>query len=170
MSDPWFEAIAGLQAEVDAELREDAYEVFIAEAARGRMVDRVGDARVVVRSGERLDGTLITDPDVRIEDHLVLQANGRELLVPLGAAVTITGSRPGLRPDVEPDRRQAITPRLTMRLRESWQSGERVRVLTRVGQWVGGVIVHVGADHVDIDDGTSIVTVLLRSADAWALG
>jgi len=170
MSDPWFEAIAGLQADVDAELREDAYEVFVAEAARGRIVDRVGAARVVLRSGVSIEGRLVTDPDSRIEDHVVLQRSGRELLVPLGAVVTIIGSRPGLRPDLAPDRPAALTPRITMRLREGWQSGDRVRVLTLVGQWIGGVIVHVGADHVDIDDDGTVVTVLLRAADAWELG
>jgi hypothetical protein len=170
MSDPWFEAIAGLQADVDAELRDDAYEVFVAEAARGRVVDRVGTARVVLRSGASVDGTLVTDAESRIEDHLVLHANGREVLVPLTAVVTIIGSQPGLRPDRVPDQDRAVVPRITRRLRESWQSGERVRVLTRTGDWISGVIVHVGADHADVDDDGTTITVLLRSVDAWELG
>lgn len=171
MTDPWREAVAELRTEMDAELREDAYEVFLAESARCRLVDRAGVARVLLRSGVTVEGTLATGAEPTAEGHARLRtASGREVLVPLAAVVTITGTSPGLRHEDGSPSRDLASARITARLRESWRSGERVRVLTCRGQWIAGVIVHVGADHADIDGGGSSVTVALAAVDAFELG
>ncbi len=50
--DPWLEAAASLQMELDVQVRDEAYEVYVAESARGRMVDRVGEVTLLLRCGQ----------------------------------------------------------------------------------------------------------------------
>lgn len=171
VTDPWLDAVADLRTEMDAALREDAYEVFLAEAARCRLLDRVGVARILLRSGVVIDGLLTAEEEPALEGHLTVRTPaGREVLVLLAAVVTITGTSPGLRPEAESAARALAAPRITARLREAWRSGEQVRALTSRGVWLTGVVTHVGADHVDVDVDGSCVTVALQSADAWELG
>lgn len=171
MADQWWETVGGLLADMDADLRADAYEVFLAEAARSRLTDRQGEARLRVRSGETIVGTLVTDEDSRVEGHLVVRSpGGRESLVPEAAVVSLVGSRPGLRADDVSGRRTTVPSRLTSRLREAWLAGGRVRVLVRDGRWLDGEVVCVGADFADIACDGSVATVPLRSADVWQVG
>ncbi len=94
----WHEAAAGVQASVDADLRDEAYEVFVAEAARCRLVDRVGAARVTLRCGVTLEGVLAPDCDDALDGHLVLRrADAGVLHVPVSAVLQVTGSGPALR-------------------------------------------------------------------------
>ena len=106
-ADLWQEAAAGVQSWLDADLRAEAYEVFVAEAARCRLVDRVGAARVALRCGVVLEGELVPDSDDAVDEHLVLRGAGDVTrLVPVSAVV----SRPGFpaRPAARGERRASI--------------------------------------------------------------
>ncbi len=139
MSDDWWETVSGLQADMDAELREDAFDIFVVESARGRLVDRHGPVQVLLRSGSTVAGVTVPGDDSRLEGHLVLRTDrGREALLPVAAIVTMLGSRPGLRSGDEPGPARTPTPGITRRLRQAWRAGERVRVLTCQGRWIGG--------------------------------
>ena len=59
--DPWLEAAASLQVELDVQVRDEAYEVYVAESARGRMVDRVGVVTLLLRCGQVIKGELRAD-------------------------------------------------------------------------------------------------------------
>jgi hypothetical protein len=162
----WQEAVAGVQSALDADLREEAYEVFVAEAARCRLVDRVGRARVALRCGVALEGELEPDSDDGIDEHLALRgADGRSLHVPVSAIVALTGSRPTLR--VEGERR----PRsLTSWLRECWSADGSIRLIDGSGRWVVGRLDFVGADHVEVAHGTGLIVVPVRCVEAWQRG
>jgi len=162
----WLEAAAGVQSSVDADLRDEAYEVFVAEAARSRLVDRAGPARVSLRSGVVLDGELLPDSVDAVDGHLALVgADGRTRLVRVSAVVSLTGSRPSLRP--EGDR----APRsFTSWLREIWSADEAIRVLDGSGSWAVGRLGFVGADHVELAHGESRTIIPLTSIEAWQRG
>lgn len=156
---------SGVEAESAAELAAEAVEVYVAEAARCRLPDRRGAARVTLRCGVVLAGAL--EPDASPDACLSLVSDtGATVLVPVTAVLTVTGSRAALRDEGPTGHRS-----LTSCLREAWQSGTRVRVLVGSGTWIGGVIRLVGADHVEIDtDGADAAVVLpLAAVEAWVL-
>ncbi|MCX6433626.1 MAG: hypothetical protein NTX29_12885 [Actinobacteria bacterium] len=162
--DPWLEAAAGLQVELDAQVRDEAYEVFVAESARVRMVDRVGEVTLLLRCGQAIEGELRPPDDNSVAGHLtVVEDSGRLLLVPDAAVVTMTGSRPGLRSE---GRDPART--LGSWLREAWQGDDLVAGLLCDGSWINGRVAHVGADHVDLVSGGCSTTIAVIAVEAWA--
>jgi hypothetical protein len=162
----WHEAAAGVQASVDADLREEAYEVFVAEAARCRLVDRVGAARVALRCGVTLEGVLAPDGDGALDGHLALRrADAVVLHVPVSAVLRITGSDPGLRAE------DGRLPRsLASWLRECWAAGDEIRLIDGSGRWVAGRLVYVGADHVEVAAGADRAVVPVQCVEAWQGG
>jgi hypothetical protein len=164
--DPWLEAAGDLQAEFDADTRDVAYDVFVAEATRCRLPDRTGRATIRLRCGLMLEGVLDPRPAERVIDHLILgEATGRLLLIPAAAIVTMSGTRPALH-----DESGGEGPSLGSWLREAWQADDRLSALTLLGQWVGGRVARVGADHVDIVQDALVVTVAVAAVDAWSRG
>ena len=162
----WQEAAARVQSWLDADLRAEAYEVFVAEAARCRLIDRVGAARVALRCGVVLEGDLAPDSDDAVAEHLVLRGAGDVTrLVPVSAVVSVRGSRPGLRPEGDGTARS-----LTSWLREAWSADDPVRLIDSSGTQVVGSIGFVGADHVEIADGEVRLVVPLASVEAWQRG
>ena len=162
----WQEAVAGVQASLDADLRDEAHEVFVAEAARCRIVDRVGRARVSLRCGITLEGELAPDSDDALEDHLVMTDEaGVSLLVPVAAIATMTGSRPALRSEG-----RGRTRSLASWLRELWSTDEPVHLVDGSGRWAAGRLTYVGADHVELVSGESARVVPLASVEAWRRG
>ena len=162
--DPWLEAAAGLQVEIDTQVREEAYEVYVAESARGRLVDRAGEATLLMRCGQAIEGQLCPPDDDSVAGHLIVsERSGRLLLVPDTAVVTMTGSRAGLRSEGR-DRERT----LGSWLREAWQGDDLVAALLCDGRWVTGRVTHVGSDHVDlVRDGCS-TTIAISAVEAWA--
>lgn len=162
----WQEAAAAVQSSVDADLRDEAYEVFVAEAARCRLVDRAGPARVALRCGVTLEGELVAAADDAVAEHLVLVAgDGGRRLIPVGAIVSMTGSRPGLRPEADQRARS-----LASSLREAWSSDELIRALDSAGRWTVGRMAFVGADHVELRHGDIRTVVPMAAVEAWQVG
>lgn len=144
------------------ELREDAFEYFLTEVARTRVVDRTGSVRIALRSGAVLAGSSTSS---RIEGHLdLIDSAGRRVLVSVGAVVMIQGSAASLRDE------SARTRSLASVLREVWSTRSRLRVLLRTGAWIDGTVVLVAADHVELGlpEGTSVLP--FAAVDAWDLG
>jgi hypothetical protein len=139
---------------------DDAADVLAAEAARSRLGDRTGPARVWLRCGQVLAGVLGGAPPV--EDALALTTDLGVVVVPTRAVVCVIGGQPGLRD--EADR----PGRLSRGLREAWSAAGSVRVLLRDGGWVAGPVTWVGADHAVLG-GTEPVAVPFAAADAWLL-
>ncbi len=170
MQDPesqWLAAAADLQADMDADVRAEAFEVFVAEAARARLADRVGSVRVSVRCGHVVIGDLDATPEGEVAGHLQLvDVTGRRLLIPAASVLVMTGSRPGLRAE-EPSR---AARSITARLREAWILDESVRALLVDGRSVGSRLLHVGADHVELDEGATGMVVALGAVDVWVIG
>ena len=162
--DPWLEAAAGLQVELDAQVRDEAYEVYVAESARGRMVDRAGEATLLLRCGQAIEGQLRPPEDDSVAGHLIVsERSGRLLLVPDTAVVTMTGSRAGLRPEGR-DRERT----LGSWLREAWQADDVVAALRGDGRWCTGRVRHVGADHVDLVSDGCTTTLAVAAVEAWS--
>jgi hypothetical protein len=164
--DLWYEAVAGVQASLDADLRAEAYEVFVAEAARCRLVDRAGAATVLLRCGVVLEGELTPHSDDGVAEHLVLRGTGDvSRLVAVCAVVSVRGSGPGLRPEGDGAARS-----LTSWLREAWSADESMSLIVGSGARVVGRLGFVGADHVEIWDGDARTVVPLASVEAWQRG
>lgn len=162
----WQEAAAGVQSTLDADLRDEAYEVFVAEAARCRLVDRAGPARVVLRCGVTLVGELAPDHADAVDEHLLLLgADGGGRLVPVGAIMSLTGSRPGLRPEADQRPRS-----LASWLREVWASDEPIRCLDGKGRWTAGRLGYVGADHVELVHDDTRTVLPSTAVEAWERG
>ncbi len=162
--DDWRELAAALAAERDADMRDEAYEVFVAEAARLRLVDRTGPVSLLLRCGHVIDGALDGSSSPRIVDHLtVRELGGRILHVSSAAIVTATGSHPGLRREYEVPGRT-----LTGWLRDAWQADAWVAALTCDRRWVCGRPLRVGADHVDLAQHGQVVTIALAAVEAWS--
>jgi hypothetical protein len=162
----WHEAAAGVQASVDADLREEAFEVFVAEAARCRLVDRVGTARVTLRSGVTVEGVLVPGCDDALDGHLALRrADGGVLHVTVPSVLQVTGSGPALR--VEDGR---LPRSLASWLRECWSAGEVIRLIDGSGRWATGRLAYVGADHVELADGADRAVVPVQCVEAWQCG
>ena len=147
-------------------LRADAYDLFMAEAARVRLLERAGQARVILRSGVVLSGQLRTADDESVLGLLdLLTDDGRRLRVSSDAVTALVGASAALRD--ESGTRRATT--LTTRLRETWAAGSRIRTLLRDAGWIEGVIVLVAADHVELlADGERWV-IPFGAVDAWDL-
>lgn len=164
--DIWLEALAGVQADLDAQVRGDAYEVFVAEAARCRLADRAGSAHVRLRSGQAVDGVIAAQGRESIDGHLwLIDANGRSVLVAAAAVLVVTGTRPGLREESEDQ-----PTSLGSWLRDAWSLDARLLALLADGSWAGDRLVHVGADHVDLSSGGSILSVPWTAVEAWVRG
>ncbi|MDO8309905.1 MAG: hypothetical protein Q7V58_16330 [Actinomycetota bacterium] len=147
----------------DHELRADAYEVFMAEAARVRLVDRSGPARVVLRCGVTLSGALVPPNGQEVSGTLDLLTDGRRVLVAAGAVVALVGPSAGLR-----DESGSRRPRtLAAWLRECWSAGTRVSALLPDGTWAEGEVVLVAADHVELARQAERWVVPFVSAEAW---
>lgn len=160
----WRELAAALAAERDAEVRDEAHEVFLAEAARLRLLDRSGPVRLLLRCGQVVDGSLDAGCGPLIADHLTVhESGGRILYVASTAVVSVTGSQPGLR------REREIAGRTVPGwLRDAWQADQWVAALTCDRRWVSGRPVRVGADHVDLAQNGEVVTVGLSAVEAWS--
>lgn len=161
----WDEAEARVQADVDADLVDEAYEVFLAEAGRLRLADRRGSVRLHLRSGGRVDGTL---DDVRVLAHVgVITPRGGLVLVPTRAIVVLEGSWRGLRMESAPDSGGDVT--LASWLREAWREGILLRVTCCDGLTRVGVLRWVGADHVELhgDDPSQAWVLPYDSVEAW---
>lgn len=139
---------------------DDVPDLLAAEAARSRLADRTGPARVWLRCGQVLSGVLGGERPV--EDALVLTTDLGPVLVPTHAVVCILGGQPGLR-----DEAQRLE-RLSRRLREVWSAAGSVRVLLRDGGWVAGPVTWVGADHAVVG-GSETTAVPYAAAEAWRL-
>ena len=146
------EAAALIQAEQDADVRAEAREVYLAEAARCRLADRHGRGQVLLRCGVRLEGEWRPQEPVA-GFVLMLDGEGRQHLVAERSIVVVTGTQSGLR--VEPPVRERT---LGQWLREAWEDGHPLRVLDASGDWHCGAIAFVGADHAVLStDGGSVV-------------
>ncbi|MDI1290493.1 MAG: hypothetical protein PSX37_11165 [bacterium] len=147
------------------QVRDDAFELFAAEAARVRLEDRTGDVRVVLRSGHILIGELSTS-DV-VSDHLeLLDTRGRQLLVSTNAISVMHGSSAALRDEAS----GGASRSLASRLRETWSAGGRLRVLLASGEWLGGAIVLVASDHVELAIGGYPCVIPFAAGQAWDVG
>ena len=158
----WGEADALVQTSIDAELREEAYEVFVAEASRCRMTDRCGDVAATLRCGVTVKGRMLPE---WMDGHLAMRTDaGAELLVPTAAVVVILGGAPSLRREGE------IAATIGSALRESWSGGRTIRVLLADGAWRQGEVDFVGADHVTLRIVDMLVTIPMVAVEAWQLG
>lgn len=160
-----------MQADVDKDLRAEAYDLFRAESARTRLCDRPGQPgsrlRVVVRSGTAISGIPADDAD-RVEGMLgLIDDAGRLVLIPTYAVVTASGLAPALRAE-QPEPSFGWT--IAARLRQAADMGDAVAALLQTGLRVGGGVDRVGADHVDLDRGSAgLLIVPFAAADAWYL-
>lgn len=165
----WAEAESIVQAEADADLVDEAYEVFLAEAARLRLVDRRGAVRIQLRSGIHIEGDL--SDDVRVQAHLgVTTMSGGFVLVATRAMAVLEGSSRGLRCEGASDEEGEAT--LTAWLREAWRAGALLRVTCGDGIVRMGVLRWVGADHAEFvgADGDHAWVVPYDSVEAWVVG
>lgn len=136
----WQDAAAVVAADLEEDAVAEAYEVYRAEVARARLVDRVGEVLVTLVSGGVLRGRIASTCSV--EDCLVLRTpDGVETVVPTAAVMVVRGGAPRLRPEsVEPP------PRLTSWLRE--REGDLLHVQLRDGTRWQALLVAVASDHV----------------------
>ena len=149
----WLEAAAGLQTDLDAEVRADAYEVFLAEAARDASAGpaRPGAAGAALRPD--LSWATSWRP-VEVgggADCIALrQAGGRACWCPRSRrSLTMTGGRPALQARSRPASRPIA---VVAAARGVAARRRRCGVLLRDGRWITGPIAHVGADHVELGD------------------
>jgi hypothetical protein len=157
----WHAAFARAREESDADVRAEALDVFVAEAGRGRLVDRLGRGRLRLRSGVTVTGRLTGATQVADHVDLVDDA-GRTCQIATRAVVTIAGSRAALRPEPAPELRS-----VSSWLREVWTLGAPLSVLDVTGDWHHGHVIAVASDHVDLDVDGSVLTVPYAAVDAW---
>jgi len=158
----WLEAQASAQTGIDADTREEAYEVFVAEAARCRLVDRRGSVSLRMRSGTVIRGR---QAEGDVEGHLHLEMDDATVVqVCAEQVVVIGGGAACLR------REDASWRTLTSCLRDAWSDTCTIRVLATDGVWRHGEIDFVGADHVTLRADGTLVTVAFQAAEAWQLG
>lgn len=156
------DAAALIQAEQDADVRAEAREVYLAEAARCRLGDRHGRGQVLLRSGTRLEGQW--HPQDPVAGFVqVLDDDGRQHLVAERAIVVVTGTQSTLR--VEPPARERT---LGQWLREAWEDGHPVRALDASGTWHCGPISFVGADHAVVDADSGCVVLPYATVQVWS--
>jgi hypothetical protein len=159
----WMEAAASLQSELDAQVREEAYEVFVAEASRCRLTDRTGPIRVALRCGRVMTGVVAADADRTAGTIAIRVESGALLLLPHEAILHVRGTRPGLRDEVRSH------PSLASLLRETWSLGTSTRLLLADGRWMGGILEFVGGDHVDLCTADGSVSIPFHAVEAWSL-
>lgn len=165
----WLEAAATVEGELRAEVVDEAYEVYVAEAGRTRLVDREGPARLHLRSGTLIAGDVVRHEPVAGHLRVRLLA-GEDVVVPTTALVAVHGTRPRLRsearlrseeetapglPDRRPDGLKDARPEgrsVSSWLRACWLSGLPLRVGTVDGATWAGTLAAVGADHVALLD------------------
>lgn len=153
--------------DLDGQVRADAYELFMAEAARMRLVERSGPARVILRSGVALSGQLVPPDGPNAVHGLIdlLARDGRRLRVPAEAVVALVGASAALR-----DEGSSGPPRsIASLLREIWATRGRARTLLRDAGWIEGAIVLVGADHVELESAGERWVVPFAAVDVWDL-
>lgn len=160
----WMEAAAGLQSDLDSQLRGEAYEVFVAEASRCRFVDRKGSIRVALRCGLVVVGVVADGIDRPPGTMAVRDGAGALLLLPHEAVLQMSGSRPCLRDESD------TAPTLAALLRESWSLAAPIRLLLADGRWIGGVIDFVGGDHLDLRTADGPLSIPFLAVEAWRLG
>jgi len=161
----WLEAGAAAQAAADTELRLDAFEVYQAEAARSRLADRIGWATVTLLCGAVLVGEVGRGQSPAPEGTLLVRrSDGSVLVVPVNAVAGVVGSSAGLRDEGE----RPVS--LASLLRECWATQAPVRLLLPDGQWTAGIIVFVGADHVELHQEDQNVAIPYAAVQAWNLG
>lgn len=158
----WREAAAAVEVELETEVVEEAYEVYVAEAARTRLTDREGAAHLRLRSGSLLEGDVVADEP--IAEHLrVLLATGEVAIVPVTGLVAVRGTRPMLRAE-ESDGSST----LSSWLRSCWLGGVRMRATTVDGLAWTGTIAEVGADYVSlVDDAGEFWLLPVASVECW---
>ncbi|MDN4474891.1 hypothetical protein QQX09_03360 [Demequina sp. SYSU T00192] len=130
------------RADVDAEIAERTRDERAAVVLAGRLAAHAGlPASVVLRGGGRAVGTVA---DVA-GTWVLLDAPDGQAVVPLDAVAAIDGLGHASAPLTEVRRRLSVASAL----RELAEAGLPVRVETDGGAW-RGVIVSVGADHLDL--------------------
>ncbi len=149
------------------DIRDDAFELYMAEASRLRIRDRSGTARIRLRCGVSVLGTMGASISIgEVDGCLSLDATGRVLLVAVGSIVAIHGGTTRLRDESAVRGSRTVTSLL----REYWSTGARVRALLGDGRWIDGVIVLVASDHVELLVAEDIWTIPLAGIEAWDLG
>lgn len=150
---------AGGQADLEAELRDRSR----AERARIRTIDRLraavgGTLDLSLRNGRRERGRLLRCGP----DWLLLEPEpGREVVVPL-AAVVLLGGLP--RAAIEPGSEGLVAGRLDLRhvLRAVARDRSRVTLALDGGLVVAGIVLQVGADHLEVsEDGRAVSSQLV---------
>lgn len=154
----WWEADAALSAAAKNEVLDEAYEIYVAEAARSRMVDLCGKGTIMLRSGRDVTGTLGALPPV--DGHLaVADESAGTSLIPLHAVVSMTGTFTQLRNelahdsahDTVDDQAHRSGQRLTGWLRDAWGTGVLIEILTCDGEVRRGRLTWAGADAVVLE-------------------
>ncbi len=167
----WSEAAAAVQGDLDAYVVEEAHEVFLAEAARTRLLDRRGTARIALRGGGEVRGVIVEEPHVL--GHVALRdPDGTTSLVALDAIGFLTGSEVRLRPETGASATASAVGdagcTLASWLREEWQRGSVLHVLDRSGSRWAGRATFVGADHAELDCPTGLVVLPYAAVDCWS--
>jgi hypothetical protein len=159
----WWEAATAVEVELETEVVEEAYEVHVAEVARARLADRVGPARLRLRSGVFVEGDVVADE--AIEGHLRVQlASGEVAVVPLAGLIALRGTRPRLRRE---DVRDG-SGTLSSWLRRCRLAGLRMRACTVDGLSWSGTLSTVGADHVGlVDESGECWLICITSVECW---
>lgn len=154
----------GLDPEADSDLPADAFDLFMVEAARVRLADRSGPARVVLRCGVVLSGELVPSAGVEVRGMLDLATGGRRVLVAADAVIALAGAGAGLREEFGSGRPRT----LAAWLRDCWSTRTRVSALLPDGSWVEGEVVLVASDHVELARAGERWVVPFASVEAWA--
>ena len=159
----WHDAAAVVEADLRDDAVAEAFEVYRAEIARSRLVDRVGEVVVTLSCGVDLRGRLLQDEPVA--DCLVVRApEGVRWIIPIPAVLVLHGGEAGLRPETE------LAPeRLTSVLRRA--EGSALELHLRDGRRWQVSLVAVASDHAVLLQGTSQRQMLVpfTSVEAWGL-
>jgi len=163
----WHDLVADLAAREAAEVRDDAVEVYLAEAARARLAERTGEAVVHLVTGRRVRGRLVASS---VHGCLRVVADRDDLLVPQDAIVRIDGSRGGLRHEG-----QGLPWTIGSWLRAIHAGGGLVQVVLRDATTVAGSPTFVGGDHVEIEvfdtaGARAVIVVPFAAAVTWQAG
>jgi hypothetical protein len=151
----WEVLLADLEAEFDAaeaaELAAEVSDRTRSELARLRLVDRLraGVGTPIAITVPHLGAVRGRITQVGPDWLLLADDAGRESLVPLTSALTISGLGPRA---VEPDREGAVTAGLGLRyaLRLLARDRAQVAVTLQDGRTISGRVDRVGADFIDV--------------------
>jgi hypothetical protein len=163
MSDAlWQDVASQVASDVMGASRDEAVELYLAEAARLRVIDGTGPCRVVLRCGVTIEGVANPPGSERLRDHLcVRESSGRDGWIPSTAIVRLHGA-------LAVGEDGAASRSLGSWLRERWAGGDIVRLLDRQGCWTTGAVDQVGADGLCLAAGGSRVVIPFASIDAIA--